>query len=55
MKSNEKDAKIIVLATELYKEKLKNLRPNDRTDRPGKKSKFNPRESSSNRPPLDPW
>ena len=30
MKQNKKDAKIIAMATELYKEKLKNLRPNDR-------------------------
>ena len=55
MKSNEKDAKIIAVVTELNKERLENSRPNDRSNRPGKKSRSNPRESSSKRPPLDPW
>ena len=55
MQSNEKDVKIIAMATELYKEKLKNSRLNDRPSRLGKKSRFNPRESSSKRHPLDPW
>ena len=43
MKSNEKDAKIIAMATELYNEKFKNSRVNDRSNRPGKKSRVNPR------------
>ena len=43
------------MANEVYKEKLKNLRPNDRSNRPGKKSRVNLRELSSKRPPLDPW
>ena len=51
MESNEKDAKIIATATELYKERLRNLRPNDRSNRPGKKYRANPRELSSKRPP----
>ena len=55
MKSNEKDAKIIAMAIELYKERLRNLRPNDRYNRPRKKSRANPRKASSKRPPLDPW
>ena len=55
MKLNKKDAKIISMATKLYKEKLKNLRPNDRSNHLGKKSRVNPMESSNKRPPLDPW
>ena len=55
MKSNGKDAKIITMANKLYKEKLKNSRPNDRSNRPGKKSRVNPRQLSSKRTPLDPW
>ena len=52
MKSNEKDAKIIAMATEIYKEKLENSYPNDRSKHPGKKSRVNLRESSNKRPPL---
>ena len=45
MKSNKKDAKIIAVATELYKERLGNSRPADRSNRPGKKSRANSRVS----------
>ena len=55
IKSKEKDTKIIAMATELYKERLRNLRPNDRSNRPRKKSRANPREPLRKRPPLDPW
>ena len=55
MKSNKRDAKIIAMATELYNENIKNSRLNDRSNRPGKKSRVNPRESSSKRPPLYSW
>ena len=55
MKTNEKDAKIIAMATEFYKEQLRNSRPNDRSNRPGKKPRANPREQSSKRSPLDSW
>ena len=44
MKSNKKDAKITAMATELYKERLRNSHPNDRSNRPGKKSRANIRE-----------
>ena len=39
MKSNKKDAKIITMANDLYKEKLKNLLPNDRSNHPVKNSR----------------
>ena len=55
MKSNKKDTKIIAMATELYKERLRNLCLNDRSNRPGKMPMANLREPSSKRPPLDPW
>ena len=43
------------MTTELYKERLRNSRPNERSNCPGKKSRANPRESSSKRPPFDSW
>ena len=55
MKSNEKDTKLVAMATVLYREKLKNSHPKDRTTSGGKKPRKNPKETFNKRPPLDPW
>ena len=53
-KANAKTAQVMALATELYKERLKNSRSKDETPRDGKKSRKNAKEGSA-RPGLEHW
>ena len=51
-KANDKNTKMMALATELYKEKLNNSRSKDETPRTGKKPRNTPKEGSA-RPGLE--